>query len=298
MAVKEWVTTYKGASPVQDPDPVNQASVQEDLDDTVDDTRSSQIEEIRDKVDAAARLLGDSANAPVGSLCEILDRDHASGDARQLRMAEIGAAPAAAANKVTLCALDVGGITRPHARLSDGTVVDLSAGGATGVHESQALFSALAGGVSAPGWYGASVTQGVEFSLLTKGCSVLGARFYVPNAAAKNWSVKLWERGNATALRSVTVATSAVGSYEGLFAAPYVVPDGDVPSRAFIVSFWDQAGVHYMSNDPAVYKTQAYIFRNHMLLDRARVYALGDAVPNISHGSASYPIDPIVSGPL
>ena len=104
MAVKEWSTNYSGANPVQDADPVTGA--QPDLDDETevnagdgDEMRSSQVETVRDKADAVARLAGDSVNAPAGSLADILDRDHAAGDARQVRLAERSAAPDTVAGK-------------------------------------------------------------------------------------------------------------------------------------------------------------------------------------------------------
>lgn len=65
---KEWVTTYKAPTPVQDPDPVDQAGVQESYVDGSDVAPSSCVEQLRDKVDAVARYVGDSAAAPAGSL--------------------------------------------------------------------------------------------------------------------------------------------------------------------------------------------------------------------------------------
>jgi hypothetical protein len=84
MGIKEWVTTYSGASPVQDPDPVNQPGVMEDLADESapgagdgDETRSSQVESLRDKLDSICRLVGDSANDPPGCMKDVLE-GHAS----------------------------------------------------------------------------------------------------------------------------------------------------------------------------------------------------------------------------
>ena len=74
MATKEWVTTFLGGSPVQDPSPVNQVGVQESLinesapeADDGDNTRVSQIHAMRDKLDAVARIAGDSVAEPVTS---------------------------------------------------------------------------------------------------------------------------------------------------------------------------------------------------------------------------------------
>lgn len=134
MAIKEWVTTYKGANPSQDPTPVNQVGVQENLDDESspgagdgDETRSSQLEEIRDKAQAIAVLLGDSGNAPAGSVVEILDRDHSNGDARQLRLRERASDPSAVSNKAFLYSKDDGGISKVYMRWSDGTITLLGA---------------------------------------------------------------------------------------------------------------------------------------------------------------------------
>jgi hypothetical protein len=44
-------------------------------------------------------MAGDSVNAPVGSLAEILNRDHANGDARQVRLRQIGSDPTPVASK-------------------------------------------------------------------------------------------------------------------------------------------------------------------------------------------------------
>jgi hypothetical protein len=76
MAFKEWSTTYTGDNPVQDPDPIT--SVQPDVEDdptavprlpgTGDNTRVSQIMTLRNKVQTIAKRLGDSLNAPVGSV--------------------------------------------------------------------------------------------------------------------------------------------------------------------------------------------------------------------------------------
>lgn len=128
MAIKEWSTTYKGASPVQDADPITGSMP--DLDDETaegaddgDEARTTQVEEPRDKLQAVAKLLGDSANAPVGSIAEILDRDHTNGDAQWLRLRERASAPTAVANKAFLYPLDDGGVTKLYVRWSDGTEV-------------------------------------------------------------------------------------------------------------------------------------------------------------------------------
>ncbi|NNL47870.1 MAG: hypothetical protein HKO76_05850, partial [Acidimicrobiia bacterium] len=99
MATKDHVTTFKGASPLQDPVPVNQAGVQESVSDTADVTRASQLNENVAKTQALAVLTGDSVNAPVGSIADILDRDHANGDARQVRLRDRAGDPTNAANK-------------------------------------------------------------------------------------------------------------------------------------------------------------------------------------------------------
>ena len=134
MAIKEWVTTFTGDDPVQDPEPVNVPGVQEDLDDESfpeagdgDPTRSSQLEAIRDKAQALAKLLGDSANAPAGSVTEILDRDHANGEARFFRLLERAADPAVVSNRVFLYAKDDGGVAKAYVEWDDGTVLEIGA---------------------------------------------------------------------------------------------------------------------------------------------------------------------------
>jgi hypothetical protein len=133
MAIKEWSTTYSGASPVQDADPIT--GTQPDLDDESfpgagdgDETRSSQPESLRDKLHTACKLLGDSANSPVGSICDILDRDHANGDALLLRLRARLADPSAVASKAFLYALDDAGTVKVYVRWSDGTIIELGAG--------------------------------------------------------------------------------------------------------------------------------------------------------------------------
>jgi hypothetical protein len=137
MAVKEWSTAYSGANPVQDSDPIT--GVMPDLDDESgpdvgdgDEARTSQAEAPRDKLQTVCKMVGDSATPPepAGSLCEILDRDHTNGDALQLRLRERASAPSAVANKAFIYAKDDGGVTKVYARLSDGTELELGAGGA------------------------------------------------------------------------------------------------------------------------------------------------------------------------
>lgn len=128
MSIKEWSTTYTGANPVQDADPVTGS--QPDLDDETavgagdgDEARSSQVETPRDKLQAVCKMVGDSANAPAGSLAEILDRDHANGDARQVRLRERAAAPATVAGKSFLYSLTSDG--KAYVKRGDGTTGEL-----------------------------------------------------------------------------------------------------------------------------------------------------------------------------
>ena len=76
MPFKEWSTTYTGATPVQDPDPItgsqpdvedNPASVPREPG-TGDNTRTSHVLTLRNKVQTLAKYVGDSNNDPSGSL--------------------------------------------------------------------------------------------------------------------------------------------------------------------------------------------------------------------------------------
>ncbi len=132
MAIKEWSTNFSGANPVQDADPITGSMP--DLDEETglnagdgDEMRTSQVEALRDKLQTVAKLVGDSANDPAGSLAEILDRDHAAGDARHVRLAERASAPAAVADKVFLYAKDDGGVAKAYIEWGDGTEKELGA---------------------------------------------------------------------------------------------------------------------------------------------------------------------------
>lgn len=138
MAKREWNTTFDGANPVQDADPIGEQTtgVMPDLDDESapgagdgDDALSSQVEKLRDKLQTLAKLVGDSLSAPVGSLADILERDHANGDALSVRLRERGTDPTAVGDKAFLYAKDDGGTTKVYVRWSDGTVVELGSGG-------------------------------------------------------------------------------------------------------------------------------------------------------------------------
>jgi hypothetical protein len=114
MAIKEYSTTYSGATPVQDADPITGS--QPDLDDESapgvgdgDETRSSQMETIRDKLQAAAKYIGDSANNPADSLRDILNV--VSGGAGFVRLVERGSAPGNLANIGFLYTKEVSGST-------------------------------------------------------------------------------------------------------------------------------------------------------------------------------------------
>lgn len=61
--IKEWSTAYPSAQDVL-------GTVQPDLVNGADDTRVSQIHTVRDKLDAAAQLIGDTNNLPSGCLRE------------------------------------------------------------------------------------------------------------------------------------------------------------------------------------------------------------------------------------
>lgn len=66
MAVKEWTTNYPGAQDTG----VGGADQQEDLINTQDDTRISQILTLRDKLQGAALKVGDDNDLPSGCLGE------------------------------------------------------------------------------------------------------------------------------------------------------------------------------------------------------------------------------------
>jgi hypothetical protein len=137
VAIKEYTTNYQGASPVQDPSPVT--NVQPNLlNDSYlgagngDAMRVSQLHALRDKLDAVARLLGDSVAMPIGSVADILARDATNGDALQLRLRKRVADPAAVANKVFVYAKDDGGVSKLYMRWSDGTITEVGTGGGGG----------------------------------------------------------------------------------------------------------------------------------------------------------------------
>lgn len=137
MAIKNWLTAFIGANPVQDPTPVT--SAMPDLNDVSapgagdgDNALSSQVEASRDKLDTLCKVLvGDSLNLPAGTICDILDRDHSSGDASWLRLIERTSAPTGLAGKVYLYALDDGGISKAYIKWSDDTQVAIGGGGQT-----------------------------------------------------------------------------------------------------------------------------------------------------------------------
>jgi hypothetical protein len=135
VAIKEYTTTFQGATPTQDPTPVT--DVQPDLTNDSflgagdgDAMRVSQLLTLRDKIDAVARLLGDSADNPAGSVADILGRDNGNGDARQLRLRDRGTDPAAVADKAFIYAKDSGGgLIKAYVRFSNGTVIEIGSGG-------------------------------------------------------------------------------------------------------------------------------------------------------------------------
>ena len=144
MAIKEYSTSYAGASPVQDPSPVT--GVQPDLVNESylgagdgDAMRVSQLHTLRDKLDAAARLLGDSADSPVGSIVDILARDAVNGDALQLRLRKRVGDPSAVADKVFVYAKEDGGVVKGYIRWSDGAIIEIGSGGGGGTtpHEEE-----------------------------------------------------------------------------------------------------------------------------------------------------------------
>lgn len=135
MADKDYLTSFTGANPVQDPDPIT--NVQPDLDDVSapgagdgDTALSSQIEVLRNKLDTLCKVLvGDSLNLPAGTICDILDRDHSGGDAGWIRLGERTSAPTGLAGKSYLYALDDGGTTKAYIKWSDDTQVEVGSGG-------------------------------------------------------------------------------------------------------------------------------------------------------------------------
>lgn len=134
MTIKEYTTSYSGANPTQDADPIT--GVQPDLADETavgagdgDEARSSHPETLRDKLQAAAKMVGDSVNSPSGSLAEIIDRDHANGDARQVRFRERATDPTNAANKGFIYTKDVSSATEFFYLDSAGNAVQITSGG-------------------------------------------------------------------------------------------------------------------------------------------------------------------------
>lgn len=134
MAKKEWLTSFTGANPVQDPDPVTDAMP--DLDDVSapgaadgDDALSSHVEKLRDKLDTLCKIVGDSVKLPAGTIADILDRDHTNGDAQWLRVAERASAPTGVAGKIYLYALDDAGTSKAYVKLSDDTQIEIGSGG-------------------------------------------------------------------------------------------------------------------------------------------------------------------------
>ncbi len=71
MARKNWDTTFKGGSPIQDPDPITDSQPDNTVD--VDDIIPSHTATLREKINAAVKLLGDSANNPSGSVRSVLN---------------------------------------------------------------------------------------------------------------------------------------------------------------------------------------------------------------------------------
>lgn len=97
MPPKVWTSTFVGSDPVQDPTPIDQPGVFEALvfSDVSDPTQANALAE---KVDACARLLGDKNNSPAKSICDILNRNHSTGDAQHVRYYN-ASDPTPAANK-------------------------------------------------------------------------------------------------------------------------------------------------------------------------------------------------------
>lgn len=133
----DWTTSnYTGANPTQDPDPIT--GIMPDLADESapgagdgDAARSSHVEKPRDKLQTLAKVVGDSASPPepAGSICEILDRDHSAGDAKQLRLLERASAPTNAANKGFIYVKDDGGDTELYYEDDGGAEAQLTADG-------------------------------------------------------------------------------------------------------------------------------------------------------------------------
>jgi hypothetical protein len=107
MAIKNWTTTYSGATPVQDPDPVT--GNQPDLNDDPggDLAQSDTVESLRNKAHAVAKYVGDNTNLPAGCLRDVLDMQ-AGGDAGQVRILKRATKPTNAADKGFLYTKDVG----------------------------------------------------------------------------------------------------------------------------------------------------------------------------------------------
>lgn len=140
MSILEFLSTYIGNNPVQDADPVTDSqpdvsneTAQDALDG--DEARASQLNTLKYKLQAVCKIAGDSINGPVGSLCDILARDHANGDATQLRLRERATDPTNASAVGFIIAKNVGGVTELFFVDSTGAATQISTSGKLAITE-------------------------------------------------------------------------------------------------------------------------------------------------------------------
>lgn len=140
MSILEFLSTFIGDNPVQDADPITDS--QPDVTNETaqgekdgDETRATQLNILKYKLQAACKLVGDSINGPVGSLCEILGRDHVNGDATRLRLRDLAGDPVSAASKGFVYAKTVGSFVELFFVDSSGAITQLTSGGALAINE-------------------------------------------------------------------------------------------------------------------------------------------------------------------
>lgn len=148
-------------------------------------------------------------------------------------------------------------------------------------------------GVNPPTSAAGNYTTGCRF-YACRPASVRGVSFRTAIAGAHTIRCKLWRYGNATALKSVDVACSGPGYYEGMFTTPYTIAAAEVGVKTFYVSTYETTGTNMTQIAGSIYGNTVS-FPSHAYFDRAVSWAAGDANPSAnSSASQTFPVDPMM----
>lgn len=137
----------------------------------------------------------------------------------------------------------------------------------------------------------ASRTTGVKF-VTVKTCQVTGIKFRTAKTGAHTIRARLWRTGTG-GVSSVDVACSGPGVYRAIFAAPFVIAAADV-GVVFYATVWEASATDYSSYTAILAEDQYGFGKSYLALNRGSSYASGNAIPDSTDGTNSYPVDPII----